>query len=315
MTVLVTGCAGFIGSHLVERLLKDGFDVIGLDSFDDFYNPKQKILNLAKVRKNKKFKLLEWDIRKNLDASPILEKNNIDKIIHLAAKAGVAPSFENPKIYFDTNVFGTLNILNFSVAHNVKQVVFGSSSSVYGLNETPFSENQALTSIVSPYAASKAAAECVCQAYSRTKNIPITILRFFTVYGARNRPDMAMYQFAEAINKKSPIYLNNKTTQRDYTHVFDIINGIDKSLKKPRDFEIINLGHNQPITLIDLVCLLQKEMGKKTIIKERPRPLWDVPITYANIDKAKEILNWKPKISLEEGIPEFVKWFNERVIW
>jgi len=310
--ILVTGCAGFIGSHLTERLLAQGFEVVGVDDFNDYYDPAIKRANISQALKDKRFVLIEADVRDKKKMKKIFEKNDIKKIVHLAARAGVRASFEQAELYFSVNVLGTLNLLERAKTHNIEQFVFASSSSVYGLNKPPFSENQAITNIISPYAASKRSGELLCQVYARNYNIPITCLRFFTVYGPRGRPDMAVYKFTDRIAKSLAIERYGKgDMRRDFTYIDDIVGGIMLALEKPFDFEIINLGNNKPVQLNRLIELIEQNLGKKADIVEKPVPKGDVPITYADISKAKRLLGWKPKTSIEEGIKRFVEWYKD----
>jgi len=310
--ILVTGCAGFIGSHLTEHLLKDGYDVIGIDNFNDYYDPSRKRKNIAGLLKSKRFALIACDVRDKNKLRKIFEKNRIEKIVHLAACVGVRPSLEQPELYFDVNVLGTLNLLELARKYKAKQFIFASTSSVYGLNKPPFNEAQETATIISPYAASKRSAELLCQVYAHNYNIPTTCLRFFTVYGPRGRPDMAVYKFTDGIAKGQAIERYGKgKMKRDFTYIDDIIAGILLALKKPFDFEIINLGNNRPVQVNTLIKLIEKNLCKKAKIIDRPMQKGDVPITYADISKAKRLLGWKPKTSIEEGIKLFVEWYKK----
>lgn len=310
--ILVTGCAGFIGSHLTERLLANGHEVIGVDDFNDYYDPAIKRENISQALKDERFTLIEADIRDKKEMKKIFEEYNVEKIVHLAARAGVRASFEQAELYFDVNVLGTLNLLALAKAHNVEQFVFTSSSSVYGLNKPPFSEEQAIANIISPYAASKRSAELLCQVYACNYAIPTTCLRLFTVYGPRGRPDMAVYKFTDKIAKGLAIERYGKgNMQRDFTYVDDIVEGIMLALERPFDFEIINLGNSRPVQLNRLIELIEQNLGKKAKIIEKPVPKGDVPITYADISKAKRLLGWEPKVSIEEGIKQFIEWYKK----
>ena len=292
--------------------MAQGFEVVGVDDFNDYYDPAIKRANISQALKDKRFTLVEADIRDKKKMKKIFEENDIKKIIHLAARAGVRASFEQAELYFNVNVLGTLNLLELANAYNIEQFIFASSSSVYGLNKPPFSEDQAIANIISPYAASKRSAELLCQVYACSYSIPITCLRFFTVYGPRGRPDMAVYKFTDRIAKGLAIERYGKgDMQRDFTYVDDIIEGIMLALEKPFDFEIINLGNNKPVQLNRLIELIEQNLGKKANIIEKPVPKGDVPITYADISKAKRLLGWQPKTSIEKGIKRFVEWYKE----
>lgn len=313
--ILVTGCAGFIGSHLTERLLSEGKEVIGIDNFDSYYEPAVKRRNIANALQNPNFTLVEADIRDKKAMQKIFEENDIEQVAHLAACAGVRVSFEQPKLFFDVNVLGTLNLLELAVKGNTKQFIFASSSSVYGTNSVPFSEDQAIMNVASPYGASKRSAEILCQVYAKNFSLATTCLRFFTVYGPRGRPDMAVYKFTDRIAKGLAIERYGKgDMQRDFTYIDDIIDGVMLALQNPFDFEIINLGNNKPVELNTLIRLIEQNLGKKAKIIEKPVPKGDVPITYADISKAKRLLGWQPKVSIEEGIKRFVEWYKNTVI-
>lgn len=312
MIILVTGGAGFIGSHLCERLLKDGKEVIAVDDFNDFYDPKRKEKNIMGCLKNKRFKIYKSDIRNKEEIKKIFEKNKIDIIVHLAARAGVRPSMENPLLYIDVNVNGTLAILELAREFGVKKFVFASSSSVYGGNEkTPFSEDDPINNPLSPYAITKIAGEQLCGIYSRLYGINIVCLRFFTVYGPRGRPDMAPYKFTNLImqDKEIEVY-GDGSSKRDYTFISDIIDGIAAAIEKELKFEVINLGDSNPVELKYLISLIEQNTGKKAKIKFMPEQKGDVPITYADVSKAKRLLGYKPKVKIEEGIKKLAEWYK-----
>lgn len=311
-TILVTGHAGFIGSHLTAKLLDARNKVIGVDNFNDFYEPKRKQANVAPFLKNPNFRQYELDILDLNGLKRVFEDQSIDTVIHLAARAGVRPSIVNPMLYEEVNVKGTLNILETMRQFRIKHLVFGSSSSVYG-NQTkvPFAEADPVNQPVSPYAATKKAAEMLCYTYSYLHQIQTTCLRFFTVYGPAGRPDMAPYLFTEKILKgESIIRYGDGKSSRDYTYVDDIVSGIAAAIDKPFDFEIINLGNHQPVTLNDFVALIEKLTGKKAKIEENPRNPADVLTTYADIAKAKKLLDWEPKTKLEDGLKLFIDWYT-----
>lgn len=309
--ILVTGGAGFIGSHTCEALLEKGFSVVCIDNFDDYYAPNIKENNIKSIINNPRFKLYQKDIRNENELKDIFQKHQITKIIHLAAKAGVRASFENPGLYEKVNVNGTLNLLNLAKDFKVKNFICGSSSSVYGINKKiPFSEEDETNNQISPYASTKKQTEVLCQDYSNNYNMNITCLRFFTVYGHRGRPDMAVYKFTKLINEGKEIEVyGNINSKRDYTFITDIVDGIISALDKNFKFEIINLGDSNPIELKYLVELIEKELDKKAKIKMSGKQQGDVDITFADISKAKRLLGYNPKIKIEEGIKIFVKWF------
>lgn len=313
LKILITGCAGFIGSNLVDRLLLEGHEVIGIDNFNDYYDPEIKKKNLQIAQKNKKFKLWQEDILNFAELKKIFNKENPQKVVHLAARAGVRASIANPSLYAQVNVLGTVNLLKLAVEFEVKQFIFGSSSSVYGNSKKlPFFEDDRCENIISPYGASKKSAEFFVEVFSKTTNMKCLILRFFTVYGPRGRPDMAPALFTEAILSGSPIQqFGDGQSSRDYTYVDDVVEGIIKSLDKNFNFEIINLGNNSPVRLVDFIKILEKVVGKKAkIVKANSQP-GDVKRTWAKIDKAKKLLAWQPKTSLEEGLTNYIKWLKQ----
>ena len=316
MSILVTGGAGFIGSLLCQSLLDKGMEVVCVDDFNGYYNPKFKENNIKNFSKNKNFHLFRIDITEINKLNYVFKKNEVEIILHLAARAGVRASIENPELYEKVNVLGTLNLLNLARDFKIKNFVFGSSSSVYGsIKETPFSEDMKTDTPISPYAATKKSGELMCYAYSSIYGIPMTCLRLFTVYGPRGRPDMAPYKFTQLIHegKELPIYGDGKS-KRDYTFVDDIVSGFMACLEKQFKFEVINLGNSNPIELKTLISLIEKNAGKKAKIKNLPMQPGDVEITYADIKKAKRLLGWEPEVRIEEGIKKTVEWYkNERL--
>jgi len=314
MNVLITGVAGFIGSNLVERLLNKGHFVIGIDNFDILYDSRFKINNLSEALKNENFEFSSLDIREDTALKLIFSKHKIDVVVHLAARAGVRRSIQEPKIYEDINVMGTLNILNLCKEFSIKNLIFASSSSVYGnLDKVPFKENDFSDRPISPYAASKRAGELLCYTYSQLYNLPITCLRFFTVYGPRQRPDMAIHKFTRLIDEGKPITMyGDGSSSRDYTYIDDVVDAIVSLIKKPHSYEIINIGNGNQIKLKYLIELISKELQKNPIIKQMPIQQGDVNITYADITKAKELINYCPKITIKQGITKFVSWYKEK---
>lgn len=311
--ILVTGAAGFIGSHLCRRLLNEGYQVTGIDNFDPFYPRTVKENNIKDVRENNNFKFIELDIR-NIDGLNRLLDSEFDIMMHLAAKAGVRPSINNPIEYQEVNLYGTQNLLEFAQKREIKRIIFASSSSVYGTNpKVPWSEDDNVLQPISPYASSKVSAELLGHVYCNLYNIQFIALRLFTVFGPRQRPDLAIHKFIKLMLNNTPITLYGKgDTYRDYTNVNDIVNGFVKAIDyKATMYEIINLGNNRRISLIELVNILEEEMGiKANIIFEKEQP-GDVKRTWADITKAGKLLDWKPMISIEDGIKEFVSWFKQ----
>lgn len=312
-TVLVTGGAGFIGSHTCEKLLDHGEEVVCVDNLNDYYSPEVKKKNIEGCLKNDNFRFYKTDIRDKESMQQVFKENNIEKIIHLAARAGVRPSIEQPLLYADVNINGTLNLLELSREHSIKNFVFGSSSSVYGVNsKVPFSEDDKIDKPISPYAATKAAGELLCHAYSHLYGIPVTCLRFFTVYGPRGRPDMAPLKFTKLTDEGKEIHrYGDGSSKRDYTYVDDIVSGILSANEKAFKYEIFNLGNSQTVELRRLIEVIEENVGKEARITQLPAQPGDVPITYADIKKAKSELGYNPKIPIEEGIKKLVDWYKK----
>ncbi|MCS6874973.1 MAG: GDP-mannose 4,6-dehydratase [Pyrinomonadaceae bacterium] len=310
--ILVTGGAGFIGSHLVDFLLKENeWEVAVVDNFDDFYSPEIKKANLKSHFSDPKFSLYEADIRSNL--SSVFESFRPDIIVHLAALAGVRPSLLRPREYAEVNVAGTLNLLEMAKVYGVKKFIFGSSSSVYGEKcRVPFCEDDKAAYPISPYAATKLAGEHLCHTYSHLYGIQVVCLRFFTVYGARQRPDLAIHKFSKLIWEEKPIpVFGDGTTKRDYTYIDDIIQGLRRSIDyEESNYEIFNLGESRTVELGYLIELLEKNLGKKAIIEKKPMQPGDVSITFADISKAKMLLGYNPQTKIEDGIKKFAEWFK-----
>jgi Nucleoside-diphosphate-sugar epimerases len=314
--LLITGGAGFIGSHLVDRLLAEGgWQVTVIDNFNEFYSPEVKRANVAAHLGDPRFKLYEADICHAEKMHEIFAENRFDAVVHLAAWAGVRPSLLNPKLYTEVNVNGTLNLLELAKKFEIRQFVFGSSSSVYGVNsKIPFSEDDKVQNPISPYAATKAAGELLCHTYSHLYDLRTVCLRFFTVYGARQRPDLAIHKFSRLIWEGKPVpVFGDGTTRRDYTFVDDIIQGIRAAIDYEKSkHEVFNLGESQTVELKDLIDLLEKNLGKKAIIARYEMQPGDVPITYADISKARELLGYNPQTKIKDGIPKFTEWFKNQ---
>jgi UDP-glucuronate 4-epimerase len=312
MNLLVTGGAGFIGSNLIDRLLNDGHTVVCIDNFDDYYAPSIKEQNILRVQSNNRFSLVRGDIRDTSAVAKCFSDVSIDTVIHLAARAGVRPSLINPELYYDVNVIGTLRLLEAMKKWNVGRLIFGSSSSVYGNNnKIPFSETDSVDKPVSPYAASKKAGELLCHTYHELYKFDVYCLRFFTVYGPRQRPEMAIHYFVKKILAGERITLfGDGSSQRDYTFIDDILDGVTKCLNNLRGYEIINLGESQTISLIDLIAVIENLTGKKSFIDWKPMQLGDVTRTYADIAKAKKILGYNPQYHVTDGIKKFIEWYQ-----
>ena len=310
MKVLVTGGAGFIGSHLVEKLLRDGHDVAILDDFNDFYDPQVKRANIAAVAKD--IAVHDVDLRDGGIVAGLFRKEKFDAIAHLAARAGVRPSIQQPQLYYDTNVAGTLRLLEAARANGVERFIFASSSSVYGAaKKVPFSEAEHLTQTLSPYAATKIGGEFLCSTYSHLYKMRIVALRYFTVYGARQRPDLAIHRFTKKIHAGDSIdQFGDGSTRRDYTYIDDIIQGTMAALKYEGPmFDVFNLGESETIQLKDLIAAIEKVLGKKAKINQLPEQPGDMPLTCADISKARKLLGYDPRTKFEQGLPKFVDWF------
>ncbi len=309
--ILVTGAAGFIGSNLTDRLLEKNEKIIAIDDFNDFYDPKIKEENLKQAVKNPCFKLYRGDIRDKSLIDKIFKENAVDVVCHIAARAGVRPSLQDPILYEEVNCLGTLNLLEAVKKHPIKNFVFASSSSVYGINsKVPFSEDDPISQLISPYAATKRASELMAFTYAHLYKVPVTNLRFFTVYGERGRPEMAVANFTRLIYEGKEIVVNGDgTAKRDFTYIGDILQGVLASIYKPFPYEIINLGESKIVEVNYLISLIEKNLGKKAKIKYLAPAPGDVPITYADISKAKKLLGYEPKMQIEEGIERYVKWF------
>lgn len=311
-TILLTGSAGFIGSHTAHRLLSLGHRVIGIDNLNDYYNPAWKLHNLAPLKSHPKFTFYKEDILNASKLQEIAAKETPTAIIHLAARAGVRPSIQQPHLYQEVNIAGTLNLLEIAKKHSIKQFVFASSSSVYGnQSQVPFSETDACNEPISPYAATKKAGEMLLHTYAHLYDINCIALRFFTVYGPNGRPDMAPYLFTEAIlTGKSITQFGDGSTERDYTYIDDIVSGVVAALDLDRKFEAINLGNHSPVSLRYFIETLEKITGNKMQIQQKPLQPGDVQRTYADTSKAQALLAFAPSTDLETGLKHFVKWYT-----
>jgi UDP-glucuronate 4-epimerase len=311
--ILVTGGAGFIGSNFVDRLLAEGqWRIVVIDDFNDFYSPDIKRRNVRAALDNSSYSLVEADIRDRAALERVFDSTEFDCIVHLAARAGVRPSLSEPLLYTETNINGTLHLLDLARKHKVPQFVFGSSSSVYGINaKVPFSEEDPIRQPISPYAATKAAGELLCHTYSHLYGLRCVCLRFFTVYGARQRPDLAIHKFAKLIHAGKPIpVFGDGSTRRDYTYVDDILDGVRSAVDYTKSsYEVFNLGESQTVELRQLISLLEKELGREAKIDWQPVQPGDVPQTFADVTKARQLLRYNPQIKIEEGIRRFTRWF------
>lgn len=315
MRFLVTGGAGFIGSNLVDDLLLHGNEVVCIDNFDTFYDPEIKKGNVNGALVYSTYRLINGDIRDKQLLKSIFSENKIDMVIHLAARAGVLPSVQNPELYYDVNLMGTLCLLESMRCANVKKMIFASSSSVYGNNKNvPFSEDSKVDNPISPYAASKKAGELLCHTYHHIYGFDIFCLRFFTVYGPRQRPEMAIHYFVNNILKGLPInQFGEGKSKRDYTYIDDIVTGVTGAIKNLKGYEVINLGESKTVSLKDLITIIESVTGQKGVIKLLPHQPGDVEITYADISKAKNILNYSPMFPIEKGIELFVGWYKNNL--
>jgi UDP-glucuronate 4-epimerase len=311
-SILVTGGAGFIGSHLVEALLRERRDVVVLDNFDDFYDPAVKRRAVAGFHGRPGFTLVEGDIRDEKAVEGIFAASRIGVVVHLAARAGVRPSIEQPLLYSDVNLNGTVVLLEACRRHNVGKFVFGSSSSVYGNNpKVPFSEKDDVEMPISPYAATKRAGELLCATYHALYRLNVFCLRFFTVYGPRQRPEMAIHKFTRYIDRGLPLpRFGDGSTQRDYTYISDIVAGVMRSIERVQGYEIINLGGSRTTRLQDLIVLLEARLGRTAVVEAQPDQPGDVVATWADVEKAHRLLGYDPKVTIEDGLTRFVEWYR-----
>ena len=314
MNFLVTGGAGFIGSHVCERLLCDGHSVWAFDDLNDFYDPQFKRANLRDIQAlAQPFEFFHGDLTDRAALDELFSSVKFDQVIHLAARAGVRPSIAQPALYQCVNVEGTVNVLEAARTTGVKKITIASSSSVYGVNaKVPFSESDPIFSAVSPYAASKLACEALGHTWHHLYKMDVAMLRFFTVYGPRQRPDLAIHKFTNLIDAGRPIpVFGDGSTARDHTHISDILEGIVACTQREFGFEIFNLGESQTVKLSELISLIENALGKKAVIDRQPLQPGDVPITFADISKARAQLGYEPKVKVEKGIPLFVDWFRK----
>jgi len=315
MNFLVTGGAGFIGSHVCERLLGAGHAVWAFDDLNNFYDPAIKERNVEVLRAlGKKFTFVRGDLTNREELDALFGGVKFEQVIHLAARAGVRPSLQEPALYQRVNVEGTVHLLEAARARGVKKMTIASSSSVYGVNaKVPFSEADPIFSAISPYAASKLACEALGHVYHHIYGMDVAMLRFFTVYGPRQRPDLAIYKFARLITAGKPIpVFGDGSAARDYTYITDTVDGVIACTQREFGFEIFNLGESQTVALHELIALLEKSLGKKAVIDRQPLQPGDVPITFANIDKARAKIGYNPRVKIAEGIPKFVEWFLQQ---
>ena len=312
--ILVTGGAGFIGSHLCEALLAQGEELVVIDDFNDFYDPAIKESNIAGFRD--RITLVKGDIRDADLVNSMFDTHRFGMVFHFAARAGVRPSIADPKLYFTTNIDGTFNLLDACRHHGTERFVFASSSSVYGINEkVPFSESDPIERTISPYAATKIAGEQICSNYAHLFGIRCACLRFFTVYGPRQRPDLAIAKFTRAIREGKPIdRYGDGSTARDYTYVDDIIQGVLAAARymEQSPFEIFNLGGSATTTLDELIALISKTVGRDAVIRQMPDQPGDVPRTYADVAKAHRLLGYEPRTPVAAGIRKYADWLASR---
>lgn len=315
MNFLVTGGAGFIGSHVCERLLRSGHAVWAFDDLNPFYDPRLKQRNLDDLRALAgRFEFVHGDLTRRAALEDLLGRVRFGQIIHLAARAGVRPSLEEPALYQRVNVEGTVNLLEAARVHGVRKLILASSSSVYGVNaKVPFAESDPIFRAISPYAASKLACEALGHVYHHVYGLEIVMLRFFTVYGPRQRPDLAIHKFARLIHSGQPIpVFGDGSTARDYTYISDILDGILACTQRTFGYEIFNLGESQTVRLDRLVALLEDALGKRAILDRRPPQPGDVPLTCADLTKARAGLGYHPRVKIEQGIPLFIDWFTRQ---
>ncbi len=315
MKILLTGGAGFIGSHFAERLLEQGHEVVSIDNLNPFYDPAIKEQNLREIQKKggRRFIDIRGDIRDRKFVEEVFEAHRPEEVVHLAAMAGVRPSIAEPLLYQEVNIQGTMNLLEAMRSRNVRKMIFASSSSVYGNNrKVPFSEDDNVDNPISPYAATKKAGELICYTYHHLFDFSMVALRFFTVYGPRQRPEMAIHKFTRLIDEGKPVPMfGDGTSKRDYTYIADIVDGMMRTLDIEEGYHLYNLGESHTTSLRELITLIEKALGKQAQIQQLPQQPGDVDITYADISRAKRELGYDPHTSMEEGIRRFVAWYRE----
>ncbi|RME41739.1 MAG: SDR family NAD(P)-dependent oxidoreductase [Planctomycetota bacterium] len=311
--IVVTGGAGFIGSHLCEALLARGHEVVALDNLDDFYDPAVKRANLAQALSSERFTFVEGDIRDREAVERVLS-GNVEAVVHLAARAGVRPSIADPVLYEQVNVHGTTVLLEACRRRGVRRFVFGSSSSVYGNNrKVPFSESDPVDRPISPYAATKRAGELLCHTYDHLFGMDVTCVRLFTVYGPRQRPDLAIHKFARLMEAGRPVpVFGDGSMRRDFTYIADIVDGLCRALERCAGYHQYNLGESQPVSVMELVAGLEKALGRKAVIEHHPQPPGDVDQTYADVTLARRELGYEPKTDLADGLARFVAWLRSQ---
>jgi UDP-glucuronate 4-epimerase len=313
--LLITGGAGFIGSQLAQRRIARGDHVVVIDDFNDYYDPALKRRNVAGLSSHPNFRLVEGDIRDRELVFSLFRDGGIDAVVHLAARAGVRPSLKDPVLYEEVNCVATIHLLEAAVAHGKPKFVFASSSSVYGINsKLPFSEDDPIERPVSPYATTKRSGEFLCFNYHHLYGLDVHCLRFFTVYGPRQRPEMAIAKFTAAIEQDRTVpFYGDGSSRRDYTYIDDILQGVEAAIAACRGFEIVNLGGSHPVTLAELVAAIERATGRKARLERLPDQPGDVPATYADVAKAKSIYGYEPKVSLEEGLSRYVEWYRDNI--
>ncbi len=321
MSILVTGSAGFIGFEVCRQLLEAGETVVGVDNLNGAYDPKIKLWRLERTSQHTAYEFHQLDLSDYSSLEKLFQKSSaegsrpFDSVINLGARAGVLPSLENPWIYIESNTTGALNLMHLCKDFGVSKFVLASTSSVYGdKTDRPFSESATTSRPVSPYASSKKAAETLAYTYHHAHGLDVTILRFFTVYGPAGRPDMSVFKFIRAIVEGEPITLFGDGGQRDFTFVEDVARGVIAA-QRPLGYEIINLGGDRPVLITDIVKILEDEIGKKTLVEYGPRASADIQATWANIDRARRLLDWQPKVSIEEGLSRTVRWYLGNRDW
>ena len=317
--VLVTGAAGFIGSHLVEALAARGDEVVGIDNFDPFYDRAIKEQNLAAARANAGFRMVEGDLRDRADVIAVFGEGEFDAVVHLAAKAGVRPSLADPAGYYETNLIGTSNLLEAMRDAGCTRLVFASSSSVYGNNrKVPFHEDDRVDAPISPYAATKKAGEELCHVYHAVHGFSILALRFFTAYGPRQRPEMAIHAFTRRLFAGEPIpVFGDGSMERDFTYIDDVVDGVVSAMEHvvgTETFDILNLGESEPIRLSRLVAALERATGREAVIDRRPVPPGDVDRTFADVSRARRLLGYEPGVGIDEGLRRFVEWYRRAML-